>query len=51
MFALSILQRCQWHKRENVVRCLQKAQAAAWRRRLQQVYERLTYAEAQTALG
>jgi len=47
----ALVQRCQWHKRENVVRYLPKAQQAAWRRRLQQAYERLTYAEARAALG
>ncbi len=44
------MQRCQWHKRENVVRYLPKAQQATWRRRLQQAYERPTYAEAKAAL-
>ena len=46
----AVVQRCQWHKRENVVRYLPKAQQATWRRRLQQAYERPTYAEAQAAL-
>lgn len=46
-----VVQRCQWHKRENVVRYLPKAQQATWRRRLQQAYERPTYTEARTALG
>jgi transposase-like protein len=49
--AQALVQRCQWHKRENVVRYLPKGQQAAWRRRLQQAYERPTYAEARTALG
>ena len=40
--AQALVQRCQWHKRENVVRYLPKAQQAAWRRRLQQAYERPT---------
>jgi transposase-like protein len=44
------VQRCQWHKRENVVRYLPKGQQATWRRRLQQAYERPTYAEARAAL-
>ena len=48
--AQALVQRCQWHKRENVVRYLPKAQQATWRRRLQQAYERPTYAEAKTAL-
>ncbi|MGH3515183.1 MAG: IS256 family transposase [Pseudonocardiaceae bacterium] len=46
----AVVQRCQWHKRENVVRYLPKAQQATWRRRLQQAYERPTYAEAKAAL-
>ena len=45
-----VVQRCQWHKRENVVRYLPKGQQASWRRRLQQAYERPTYAEAKAAL-
>jgi transposase-like protein len=47
----ALVQRCQWHKRENIVRYLPKTQQAAWRRRLQQAYERPTYAEARAALG
>lgn len=49
--AQALVQRCQWHKRENVVRYLPKTQQVAWRRRLQQAYERPTYAEARAALG
>ena len=49
--AQALVQRCQWHKRENVVRYLPKAQHAAWRRRRQEAYERPTSAEARTALG
>lgn len=44
------VQRCQWHKRENVVAYVPKGQQATWRRRLQQAYERPTYAEARAAL-
>ncbi len=47
----ALVQRCQWHKRENVVRYLPKSQHAAWRQRLQQAYEHPTYAEARAALG
>ena len=47
----ALVQRCQWHKRENVVRYLPKAQQVTWRRRLQHAYERPTYTEARTALG
>lgn len=46
----AVVQRCQWHKRENVVRYLPTGQQATWRRRLQQAYERPTYAEAKAAL-
>jgi transposase-like protein len=46
----AVVQRCQWHKRENVLRYLSKGQQATWRRRLQPAYERPTYAEAQAAL-
>ncbi len=47
----AVVQRCQWHKRENVVRHLPKGEQAAWRRRLQRAYQRPTYTEAKTALG
>jgi transposase-like protein len=46
----ALVQRCQWHKRENVVRHLPKGEQATWRRRLQRAYQRPTYAEAQTVL-
>lgn len=46
----AVVQRCQWHKRENVVRYLPKGHQATWRRRLQQAYEQPTYAEARAAL-
>ena len=48
--ASALVQRCQWHKRENVVRHLPKGEQAPWRTRLQRAYQRPTYAEAQTAL-
>ena len=43
-------QRCQWHKRENVVSHVPKGDQATWRRRLQRAYQRPTYAEARAAL-
>lgn len=46
----AVVQRCQWHKRENVVAYLSKAEQALWRRRLQHAYERPTYREARTEL-
>ena len=45
-----IVQRCQWHKRENIVRYLPKGQQAAWRRKLQAAYEQPTYVLAKAAL-
>ncbi len=44
------VQRCQWHKRENVLEYLPKSQRVTWRRKLQAAYGRSTYAEAKAAL-
>lgn len=44
------VQRCQWHKRENVVKYLGKSQQATFRRKLQQAYEKPGYDEAKAAL-
>jgi transposase-like protein len=33
--AEAVVQRCQWHKRENVLEYLPKSQRPAWRRKLQ----------------
>lgn len=44
------IQRCQWHKRENVVSYLGEKDQVRYRRRLQQAYERQTYAEAKAEL-
>ncbi|MFQ5617297.1 MAG: IS256 family transposase [Anaerolineales bacterium] len=46
----ALVQRCQWHKRENVVSYLPKGEQERWRRRLQRAYERPTYAEAKSTL-
>jgi transposase-like protein len=46
----ALVQRCQWHKRENVVSHLAKGEQASWRGRLQHAYDRPTYAEAKAAL-
>ena len=46
-----VLQRCQWHKRENVVRYLPKAHQAGMRRKLQRAYEQPTYERAKKALA
>ena len=47
---LAVVQRCQWHKRENVVGYLAKGEQVSWRRRLQWAYQRPTYAEAKREL-
>ena len=44
------VQRCQWHKRENVVQYLPKAEQPVWRRRLQAAYGQATYRDAKDAL-
>jgi putative transposase len=44
------VQRCQWHKRENVVSYLPKADQATWRRKLQAAYAHPAYADARRAL-
>ena len=46
----ALVQRCQWHKRENVVGYLPKSEQAAWRQRLQRAYNRPTHDEASGAL-
>ena len=46
----AVVQRCQWHKRENVVSHLAKHEQAAWRQRLQRAYNRPDYDEARSAL-
>ena len=44
------VQRCQWHKRENVVSYLPKNEQPAWRRKLQAAYAQPSHADAQRAL-
>jgi transposase-like protein len=44
------VQRCQWHKRENVVSYLPKAEQPMWRRKLQAAYAHASYADAKRAL-
>lgn len=46
----AIIQRCQWHKRENVLRYLSKEQAEVFRRKLQIAYEQATYDKAKAQL-
>jgi putative transposase len=44
------VQRCQWHKRENVARYLTKPQQILWRRKLPAAYAHPSHAEAKRAL-
>ena len=44
------VQRCQWHKRENVVGYLPRAEQVTWRRKLQAAYAHPTYDAAKRAL-
>ena len=44
------VQRCQWHKRENVVSYLAKQDQPVWRRKLQAAYAHPAYADAKRAL-
>ena len=47
----AVIQRCRYHKRENVVAYLDKPQQAVFRRRLQEAYAKTTYKEARAELG
>jgi putative transposase len=44
------VQRCQWHKRENVVSYLAKQDQPTWRRKLQAAYAHPSYTDAKRAL-
>ena len=46
----AVVQRCQWHKRENVVSYLAKTEQPLWRQRLQRASHRPEYDEAVAAL-
>lgn len=46
-----VIQRCRWHKRENVLQYLPKSQRAAMRRKIQAAYQKSTYAQAKAALA
>ena len=46
----AIFQRCQWHKRENVLKYLGEERKSAFRRRLQAAYELPTYEKAKKRL-
>jgi len=45
-----LIQRCQWHKRENIVGHLPKSDRKKWRRKLRRAYQNPTYEEAKAAL-
>ena len=47
----ALVQRCMWHKRENIVSHLPVAEQASWRRRLQQALSRPTEKEARAKLA
>ncbi len=47
----ALVQRCMWHKRENVVSYLPRRDQVAWRQHLQRAMDRPTYAEARSALN
>lgn len=46
----ALIQRCQWHKRENVVSYLPKSEQASMRKKLQNAYEQTTYEKAFEAI-
>ncbi|MBI1827133.1 MAG: transposase [Planctomycetes bacterium] len=46
----AVVQRCTWHKRENVVRYLAVGLQATYRRKPQAAYEKPTYAQAKACL-
>ena len=46
----AVVQRCHWHKRENVVRYLPAGRQAEFRRKLQNGYQQSTYEKAKTTL-
>lgn len=46
----AVVQRCQWHKRENVVSHLPRSEQKHWRTLLQRAYQRPTYGEAKKEL-
>ena len=46
----ALIQRCQWHKRENVIAYLDEPQKIICRRRMQEAYAKTTYPEAKGEL-
>ena len=47
----ALIQRCLWHKRENVVSHLGKGQQVVWRKKLRTAYDKPTHSEAEAALN
>ena len=47
----ALIQRCQWHKRENVASYLPKNEQTSFKKRLQAAYDRPTYGETKSALA
>ena len=46
----AVIQRCRWHKRENVLSYLSESHRPAMRRKIQAAYQKATYEEAKAAL-
>jgi transposase-like protein len=46
----AVVQRCRWHKRENVLKYLPQSRRGAMRRKIQAAYEQPTYEKAKAAL-
>ncbi len=47
----ALVQRCQWHKRENVIAYLPKSQQGIFREKLQKAYQKKSYKQAKMALN
>ncbi len=47
----AVIQRCQWHKRENILKYLDKSHQSNFRRKLQSAYEQPTYEAAKNKLN
>ena len=47
----AVIQRCQWHKRENILKYLDKSHQSNFRRKLQSAYEQPTYDAAKKKLN
>jgi len=47
----ALIQRCQWHKRENIVGYLPKSDRKTWRSKLRRAYRKPTYEETRAALS